>query len=603
MAKLPNIIEKDRGLWNTIYFVFKESFKASPKYSTLRYITAIISSVFVVAQFGAFGIIVNEFVVNGVDGARFIVLLKGFILLIITQFGPSIIDTIHNYAWNTQIDDISRYIQSMMFKKTNELDIGTIEQPEFQNILEISNSRSWNAFYNLIGLFSNTIRMTTVIIIALVALFTISPIISFIIFIGSIPTYFLERKGALVTAKIYKENSEQWRMWRTKTGPIQNKNATIELKNFALVTIFKNKFLKIVNSIHLVLQKNYLNRAILSAASDFILLISYSIAFILLLKDVSSGNLAVGSLVFTFGLVTQFQSSLNTLFSNLGKMTEHKKNVDVMLDLFEMHPLIISGEKDILPDMFESIEFKNISFTYPSQPNQLVINNFSLKITKGQNLAVVGLNGAGKTTFLKLLTRVYDPTKGEILLNGINLKEYNLESWKRCLGILLQEYSIYQEETIVENIMLGDTRKHDQEIAEQVARHATADEFIQELPEKYNQRVGTEFRGGVELSKGQKQKLALARVLYRQAPIIILDEPTAAIDALSEDKIFKTLRQDYQGHTRVIISHKFSNVRTADKIILIEHGQIIEEGSHSDLMEIKNGRYKELFELQAEGYK
>src|SRR5690606_13274069 len=129
-----------------------------------------------------------------------------------------------------------------------------------------------------------------------------------------------------------------------------------------------------------------------------------------------------------------------------------------------------------------------------------------------------------------------------------------------------------------------------------------AHEFIHELSEGYNQRIGTEFRGGVELSKGQKQKLALARVLYRQAPIIVLDEPTAAIDALSEDTIFKNLREKYQDHTRIIISHKFSNVRQADKIILIEHGQIIEEGSHDELME-KNGKYAELFLLQAEGYK
>lgn len=340
----------------------------------------------------------------------------------------------------------------------------------------------------------------------------------------------------------------------------------------------------------------------MSVSSEIILVVSYTVAFGILMRDVTSGVLAIGSLVFTFGLVSQFQSSLNTLFSNFGKMAEFKKNVDVLLDLIEMEPMIVSGERKINIDEFESIEFKNVSFAYPGQSDRLITKNLSLKITKGQNLAIVGLNGAGKTTFLKLLIRVYDPTQGEILLNGINLKEYDLKSWKRCLGILLQEYSIYQEETIIENIMLGDTRKHDQEIAEQVARHATADEFIQELPEKYNQRVGTEFRGGVELSKGQKQKLALARVLYRQAPIIILDEPTAAIDALSEDIIFRNLREKYQDHTRIIISHKFSNVRTADKIILIEHGQIIEEGSHSELIE-KKGKYAELFALQADGYK
>lgn len=602
MAKLPNIIEKERGLWTTIFFAFKESLKASPKYSALRYITAIISSIFVIAQFGAFGIIVNEFAVYGIEGARFTVLLQGFILLIITQFGPSIIDTIHNYVWNIQTDDISRYLQSIFFKKIDELDIGTIEQPEFQNIREIAYNRSWNSFYSLLGVFSNTTRMVTRVVIALIALFAIAPFIAFIIFLGVIPTYFLERKSALITAKIQKDNSEQWRMWRVKAGVITHKNPIIELKNFSLVKIFQRKFLEIITDLHLILKRSYRTKALLTISSEIILMISYAVAFFILIQNVTLGVFAVGSLVFTFGLVSQFQSSLNQLFSNFGKMAEYKKNIDTLLDLIEMEPLIVSGDLTIQPEDFHSLEFKNVSFSYPSQPEKTIIKNFSLKITRGENLAIVGLNGAGKTTFLKLLIRVYDPTEGEILLNGINLKEYDLKSWKRCMGILFQDYFIYEEETIAENIMLGDTHRHDSETAHQSAMHSTADIFIQELPEKYEQKIGTEFRGGVELSKGQKQKLALARVFYRNAPLMILDEPTAAIDALSEDTIFKNLRDYYQEKTRIIISHKFSNVRTADKIILIEHGQIIEEGNHDELME-KNGTYAELFKLQAEGYK
>jgi ATP-binding cassette subfamily B protein len=198
---------------------------------------------------------------------------------------------------------------------------------------------------------------------------------------------------------------------------------------------------------------------------------------------------------------------------------------------------------------------------------------------------------------------VYDPTEGEVLVNGINLKEYDLESWKRCLGILFQDYATYSEESVAENIMLGDISKHDQALVEKSAKDSTAHDYIMELTDKYDQRVGTEFRGGVELSKGQKQKLVLARVFYRDAPIVILDEPTAAINALSEDTIFKALRTNHTNQTRIIISHKFSNVREADSIILIEHGKIIEQGNHDALMQLKDGRYKTLFELQAEGYK
>lgn len=602
MAKLPNIIEKERSLGETILFVFRESFKASKKYSIIGYIAAMISAVFTVLQFGALGIIVNEFMVQGINGARTGVLIEGFLLLVVTQFGPSLLEILSDYSRNIQHDDISRYLQSMMFTKAEDLDIGTIEQPEFQNIREITNNRGWGSFFNFLQLFLNTITMLTKVIVTLIALLTFAPIVFIIILIGALPTYFLERKGAILSANIYKDTSEQWRIWRVRTTPLDYKDSVTELKNFSLVKIFKKKFLLIISSVHSIIKQNYRTRSLLSIASEVILLVSYSLAFFLLIKNVQSGELAVGSLVFTFGLVIQFQGSLNTLFSNFGKMSEHKKNLDTLLDFFEMEPFIKDGDRELLPENFEIIEIKNVSFSYPGSQN-IVTQNLSITIKRGDNIAIVGLNGAGKTTFIKLLTRVYDPTEGEILVNGINLKEYNLKSWKKCLGILLQEYSMYSEETITENIMLGDTNKHDQNIVEQSAKDSTADEFITELPKQYNQKIGTEFEGGVELSKGQKQKIALARVFYRNAPIMILDEPTAAIDALSEDAIFKNLKNNYIGQTRIIISHKFSNVREADQIILIEHGKIIEQGNHDELMKIKAGKYKELFNLQAKGYR
>jgi ABC-type multidrug transport system fused ATPase/permease subunit len=283
-------------------------------------------------------------------------------------------------------------------------------------------------------------------------------------------------------------------------------------------------------------------------------------------------------------------------------MNEHKKNVDIILDFLETETLVQSGTRSITPDEFEKITINNLSFKYPGS-DKLVLNSVSLEIRRGHNIAIVGLNGAGKSTFLKLITRVYDPTEGEIFVNDINLKEYDLESWKKCLGILLQEYELYSEETIAENIMLGDVSKHDQGLVEKSAIESTAYDFIKDLPMAFEQKVGTEFHGGIELSKGQKQKVVLARVLYRNAPIIILDEPTASVDALSEDVIFKAIKENHKHQARIIISHKFFNVRDADQIILIEHGSILEQGSHDKLMKIKNGKYKELFELQAEGYK
>ncbi len=602
MAQIPNIIDRKRSLLEVLKFVFKESMIASKKYSLIKYITAILSSVFIVAQFGAFGMIVNEFVTQGIYHVRTLVLLKSFLILLISQFGPDIIDTIHFYASDIQTNDMVRHLQSLFFDRMRTLDIGTIEQPEFQNKYEISESRGWSSFFTITALFSNSIRTVTKVIVSLLALLTISPIVSLVILLGTIPTYLFEKKNAIISSEIHNNNAEKWRIWKSKVGVLDEKSTVTELKNYQIVNVFKKKFLSFIQSFHIILKVNHLRKLTTDIFSVIILGISYSVAFIIIIQNVRTGSIQIGSLVFSFGLVIQFQSSINILLSNFGKMTEHKKNIDIMLDILEMEPLITSGTKKISQDEFEKLELKNVSFTYPGSEKN-VIQHMNLVIEKPMNLAIVGLNGAGKTTLLKLITRVYDPTEGEILVNGINLKEYDLDDWKRCMGILLQEYSLYAEETIAENIMLGDIMKHDMDLVIQSTQQTTADVFINELPEKYEQRVGTEFRGGVELSKGQKQKLALARVLYRNAPIIILDEPTAAIDAVSEDMIFKSLRNNHTEQTRIIISHKFSNVRDADQIILIEHGTIIEQGTHDQLMKQKKGRYREMFNLQAEGYR
>lgn len=601
MAKLPNIIEKDRSLWEVLRFVFIESLRGSKKYSRLCYWMAGVNAIFAFAEFGAVALIVNEFTVNGVAQARTEIIVYGLVLMGISHFAPEVVGMFIQYIRKTQYNELARHFQSLIFKKMDEIDIGTIEQPEFQNMFSFVNRRSWNSSFNMIASISDSITRLVALTISTIALISITPIGALVVFIGALPTYFIERKNALLSNSLQKEQAEMWRIWGIKISPLYHKDDLTELKNFKLVEIFRKKYIASVvfldEKIRLINKKYFLS----DSGSQVLLTATFIVVFGLLIRGVYQSTISIGLLVFSVAILTRFQASLNALFNIFGKMVEDKKTVSSFMDLLEMEPLVKSGSLDIHGEEFRTLEIKKVSFTYPGATRP-VLNNMSLVINHTDSLAIVGLNGAGKTTLIKLLTRVYDPTKGKILVNGIDLKEYDLKAWKKCLGILLQEYNIYSEETIAENIMLGDTSKHDQLVVEAVAKETTADVFIQELPQKYQQRVGTEFQGGVELSKGQKQKLALSRVLYRNAPIIVLDEPTAAIDALSEDYIFKALRNNHKHQTRVIISHKFSNVRDADKIILIEHGKIIEQGNHDELMGIETGKYKELFNLQAEGY-
>ncbi|MGC4020635.1 MAG: ABC transporter ATP-binding protein [Cyclobacteriaceae bacterium] len=221
----------------------------------------------------------------------------------------------------------------------------------------------------------------------------------------------------------------------------------------------------------------------------------------------------------------------------------------------------------------------------------------SFTLTPGEKVAIVGVNGSGKTTLIKLLCRIYDPTSGSILINGIDLKEINLEDWQSAIGILFQDFPVYNL-TIKESIGVGRLEKQlDEEKLKRAAQFSGADEFIS----SYDQLIWKEFKDGIDLSKGQHQRLAVARMFYRLAQITILDEPTASIDAVTEEKIFSSLEKNTEGKTVILITHRFSTVKNADMILMLEHGKIIEQGSHKKLMS-QQGKYAELYNMQAKRY-
>jgi ATP-binding cassette subfamily B protein len=247
-----------------------------------------------------------------------------------------------------------------------------------------------------------------------------------------------------------------------------------------------------------------------------------------------------------------------------------------------------------------TVEFKDVSFSYP-ETEKTILKHISFTVTPGEKLAIVGLNGAGKTTLIKLLCRVYDPTEGVILVNGVDLKEIDLDAWREYLGVLFQDFSNFQM-TAKEAIAISRPNQPlDEEKVLWAAQMAGAAEFIEELPKKYDHLLWKGFKDGVELSKGQYQRMAVARILYRDAFISVLDEPTSAVDAIAEEKIFEVLETKMEGRTVVLISHRFSTVKNADKIAVIEHGELKELGSHKELM-AKNGRYTELYNMQASRY-
>ena len=331
--------------------------------------------------------------------------------------------------------------------------------------------------------------------------------------------------------------------------------------------------------------------------------LGYFGAYTLIVIETVKGIVTIGSLTFLAGSFRQLKSLLESI---LGRFTSISQGALYLNDLFEFYqiePQIISP---ILPKPFpksiqEGFRFENVGFKYPNSDKWVNRNlNFTLKV--GEKLALVGENGSGKTTLVKLLARLYDPNEGRILLDGIDLKEYNLVELREHIGVIFQDFQRFQF-TAGDNIAVGDiaVREEIPEL-ERAAQQSLADTVIEKLPLKYEQPLGRRFAKGIELSGGEWQKVALARAYLREADVLILDEPTAALDARAEYEVFRRFAELTKGKTAILISHRFSTVRMADRILVLDKGQMLEIGTHEELL-AKKGRYAELFYLQAEGYR
>ncbi|HTE57678.1 MAG TPA: ABC transporter ATP-binding protein [Verrucomicrobiae bacterium] len=324
---------------------------------------------------------------------------------------------------------------------------------------------------------------------------------------------------------------------------------------------------------------------------------------VILLKQFLSHAISLERYFFLSGALLRIGGALNSIFGTLTRMQEGLLFADSYFSLVDAQPRIVDPPNAIaLPaGATPSIVFKDVSFTYPDQ-TEPIFENLNIEIKSGEHVALVGENGAGKSTLIKLLLRFYQPTSGQILVDGQDLQEVAIETWYAQLATLFQDFNHYPL-SIAENIEIGrSTQKANRKQLEQAAAFGNVDEMVKGYAHGWDTVLDSSFKKGVEPSGGQWQRVALARAFYRNADMIILDEPTSAIDAKAEYDIFNNIFDHYQDKTALIVSHRFSTVRRANRIIVIDHGKIVEQGSHQALMK-KKGLYHELFSKQAEGYR
>ncbi len=376
-----------------------------------------------------------------------------------------------------------------------------------------------------------------------------------------------------------------------------------EVKIFNLSGFVIDRFRKLSSKFYNANRKLVIRRAGWGAFFSVLGSAGYYIAYAIIILRTIEGKVSIGELTFLAGSFRQMRSLLESILTRFTGISQGAVYLSDFFEFFQIQPRIVPVP-DALPfpkPMKMGFTFENVGFKYVNS-DRWANRHLNFTLRPGEKLALVGENGAGKSTLVKLLARLYDPTEGRILLDGKDLREYDLYDLRQNMGIIFQDFLKYQM-TFAQNIAAGNiAEKDNRELIVQAAQKSLADVLAARLPDHYDQMLGKRFADGVELSGGEWQKVALARAYMKDTPLMILDEPTASLDARAEYEVFQRFAELTKGKSAVLISHRFSTVRMADRILVLDKGELIEMGSHEELLK-KEGRYAELFDLQAMGYR
>lgn len=525
--------------------------------------------------------------------------------LVAIEFGLAIISDILNRAitlTDSLLGDLfSNYTSIRIMTHAASLDLDQFENSEFYDKLERARQQTTGRTQLLSQVMSQVQDLITMGFLA-VGLMAFNPWLILLLFIAVVPAFLGE----------YYFNDRTYMLGRSQTPERReldyvryigaSDETAKEVKIFNLSRFIIDRFRKLSSKFYTDNSRLSIRRSAWGTAFAFIGSTGYYTAYIIIILKAVSGNISIGELTFLAGSFRQLRGLLEGILGRFTSVSQGAVYLRDFFDFFEIKPKIVVASK---PRPFpkpiqEGFTFENVGFKY-SNLERWANRNLNFTLHAGEKLALVGENGAGKTTLVKLLARLYDPTEGRITLDGYDLKDYDITELRKEIGVIFQDYLRYQM-SFAQNIAIGNIEEiHNRELIEQSAQKSLADTIAEKLPGKYDQALGRRFNEGVELSGGEWQKIALARAYMKDAQLMILDEPTAALDARAEYEVFQRFAELAKGKTTVLISHRFSTVRMADRILVLEKGKMLEIGNHEELLE-KNGRYAELFHLQALGY-
>ncbi len=526
--------------------------------------------------------------------------------LVAAEFGVALFGSVLtraiDYLDSLFADKYTRYVSIEVMKHAADLDLIAYEDPVYYDRLERARVQATDR----LGMIQSIGRLVQQVITSAtlsVSILLFSPWLLLLLVAGILPAFLGESHFAFLG---YARNFRQTPI-RRELDYLRvlggSREAAKELKLFGLKDFLIQRFTRLSDQIYNENVDLARRRLIAGSFLSMVGTAGYYSAYVYVIWRTVTGALTIGMLTFLTGAIVQASSNIQQVFSTLSSIADQALFLTDLLAFFEMQPTIRS-KTNALPaprPILQGFEFRNVSFRYPGT-SRMVLNGLNVTLRVGERVALVGENGEGKTTLVKLMTRLYDPVEGQVLLDGVDLREYSLEDLYREIGVIFQDFMRY-EMTARENIAVGQISEISNTALLQMAAHKSlASGVIDRLPHEYEQMLGRRFETGVDLSGGEWQKVALARAYLRDAQVLILDEPTAALDARSEFEVFQRFAELTTGKTALFISHRFSTVRMAQRILVLENGRIAEDGSHDELFTL-GGRYAEMFEMQAASYR
>ncbi len=602
MAKI-NFKERFSALTNLPGF-FKMVWRTSPRFTICNIVLRVIRSAIPLAILYTAKLIIDQVVLLTTNTVT--VSHTYLWQLIAIEFGLAILSDALSRATNlvdSLLGDLfSNHTSIKIMEHAATLDLDQFEDSTFYDKLERARQQTVGRTVLLSQILSQLQDLITMLFLG-AGLVVFNPWLILLLIVAVIPAflgeaYFNDRNYSLSRSQTPERREIDYIRFVGASD-----DTAKEVKIFNLSGFLTDRFRQLTNKFYEDNKKLIIKRSVWGTIFAFLGSAGYYSAYVFIISSTISGKQSIGALTFLAGSFRQLRSLLESILFRFTAVSQGAIYLKDFFDFFDIQPKIkrAANARPFPKPIQQGFVFENVGFKYHNS-ERWANRNLSFTLHAGEKLALVGENGAGKTTLVKLLARLYDPTEGRIVLDGHDLKEYDLIELRKEVGVIFQDYIRYQM-TVSQNIAVGNIEEKDNtSLIKEAAKQSLADKVVQKLPDKYAQALGKRFNQGVELSGGEWQKIALARAYMKEAQLLILDEPTASLDARAEYEVFERFTELTKGKTAVLISHRFSTVRMADRILVLDKGMLLESGDHATLLQ-QNGRYAELFNLQAKGYK